>query len=232
MASLLLSIGVPMLSGGDEVGRTQLGNNNAYCHDSELSWTQWDLSSDDEEFLEFTQRLVHFRRSQPVLTRRKYFQGRSIRGEGVKDIYWLDPTGREMTDEAWNAPFVRSLGVLAVGAALDEVDERGQQVTGDTLLILLNAHHEAVPFILPRVNQDTSWLRVIDTIDGRAPEERFPGNHTYPLQGRTVAVFTLNGERRGRRADDPAPAPDPEIDVAPSHVSDPPAGAANEPEAA
>src|SRR6478672_10649779 len=132
MASLLLSVGVPMISGGDEMSRTQQGNNNAYCQDSDLSWTAWDLAPDDPEVLEFTRRLVNFRRAQPVLTRRKYFQGRSIRGEGVKDIYWVDPTGHEMTDEAWNAPFVRSLGVLAVGEALDEVDEHGRQVTGDT----------------------------------------------------------------------------------------------------
>jgi len=210
MASLLLSVGVPMISGGDEMSRTQQGNNNAYCQDSELSWTSWDLSSDDVEFLEFTRRLVNFRRSQPVLTRRKYFQGRSIRGEGVKDIYWLDPTGHEMADEAWNAPSVRSLGVLAVGEALDEVDEHGRQVAGDTLLILLNAHHEEVPFILPSVRDDTSWLRIVDTFEGRSPEERFPGNHKYLLRGRTVAVFTLNGERRGRRADDRTPAPDPQ----------------------
>jgi isoamylase len=207
MASLLLSVGVPMISGGDEVGRTQHGNNNAYCHDSDLSWTHWDLSPEQEEFLEFTRRLVQFRRSEPVLTRRKYFQGRSIRGADVKDIYWLEPTGREMTDEAWNAPFVRSLGVLAVGEALDEVDERGRRVTGDTLLILLNAHFEEVPFILPRVRRETSWLRVADTINARAPEQRFPGNHTYPLQGRSLALFTLDGERRGRRASDPPPAP-------------------------
>src|SRR3954463_11020919 len=209
LTTLFLSQGVPMLLHGDELGRTQQGNNNAYCQDSELSWTHWDLGPEDEEFLEFTRRLVHFRSSQPVLTRRKYFQGRSIRGEGVKDIYWLDPTGREMTDDDWNAPFVRSLGVLAVGEALDEVDERGRQVTGDTLLILLNAHHEEVPFILPAVNKHTSWLRMVDTIDGRSAEQRFPGHHKYPLQGRTLALFTLNGERRGRRADDQPLAPMP-----------------------
>jgi glycogen operon protein len=218
MASLLLSVGVPMINGGDELGRTQSGNNNAYCHDNELSWTKWDLSPEDQEFLEFTRRLVHFRRAQPVLTRRKYFQGRSIRGEGVKDIYWLDPSGHEMTDAAWNASFVRSLGVLAVGLALDEVDERGRQVTGDTLLILLNAHYEEVPFVLPRVQRDTSWLRMVDTTESRATEQRFAGNRTYPLQGRSLALFTLNGERRGRRADDRVPAPPaavPEVPVEP-----------------
>jgi glycogen operon protein len=202
MASLLLSIGVPMISGGDELSRTQKGNNNAYCQDNELSWTDWNLSPEQEDFLDFTRRLVAFRLQQPVLTRRKYFQGRSIRGVGVKDIYWLDPGGREMTDAAWNAPFVRSLGVLMVGNAVDEVDERGRQVTGDTLLILLNAHYEEVPFVLPKADEGKSWLRIIDTIDARAPEVRLNGAARYPLQGRTLAVLTLNAERRARRMSD------------------------------
>jgi isoamylase len=202
MASLLLSVGVPMISGGDELSRTQQGNNNAYCQDNELSWTHWQLTPEEQEFLEFTRRLVALRKHEPVLTRRKYFQGRSIRGAEVKDIYWLDPSGREMTDEAWNAPFVRSLGVLMVGDAVDEVDERGRQVTGDTLLILLNAHFEEVPFVLPKVDEGKSWLRVIDTIEGKAPETRFTGGARYPLQGRTLAVFMLNSDRRTRRLND------------------------------
>jgi glycogen operon protein len=202
MASLLLSVGVPMISGGDELSRTQAGNNNAYCQDNELSWTQWETTPEVQEFLDFTRRLVALRVHEPVLTRRKYFQGRSIRGAEVKDIYWLDPSGREMTDEAWNAPFVRSLGVLMVGDALDEVDERGRQVTGDTLLILLNAHFEEVPFVLPKVDEGKSWLRVIDTIDAKTPETRFHGGARYPLQGRTLAVFLLNGDRRARRTSD------------------------------
>jgi glycogen operon protein len=214
MASLLLSIGVPMISGGDEMCRTQQGNNNAYSQDNELSWTPWTLSQSQEEFLAFTRRLVHLRRKQPVLTRRKYFQGRSIRGVGVKDIYWLDPSGREMTDEAWNAPFVRSLGVLMVGDALDEVDERGRQVTGDTLLILLNAHHEEVPFTLPKVDEGKTWMRRIDTIEAMTPEKRFNGGSKYPLQGRTLVLFTLHGERRGRRASDiPDVASAPAVDA-------------------
>jgi glycogen operon protein len=202
MASLLLSVGVPMISGGDEMGRTQSGNNNAYCHDDELSWTPWNLSAEQRDFLEFTRRMVRFRLQQPVLTRRKYFQGRPIRGADVKDIYWLDPTGREMTDDAWNAPSVRSLGVLMVGNALDEVDERGRQVTGDTLLILLNAHPDDVPFALPLVGDDKSWIRVLDTVEPLIEDRRFAGGTKYPLQGRALVLFMLNGERRLRRATD------------------------------
>ena len=108
-----------------------------------------------------------------------------------------------MTDEAWNAPFVRSLGVLMVGDALDEVDERGRRVGGDTVLILLNAHFEEVPFVLPKVDEGKSWLRVIDTIDAKARDKRFHGGARYPLQGRTLAAFTLSRDRRARRAADP-----------------------------
>jgi isoamylase len=196
MASLMLSVGVPMISGGDELSRTQKGNNNAYAQDSDLSWTSWSLTPEQESFLDFTRRLVHFRRSQPVLTRRKYFQGRPIRGADVKDIYWLGPSGLEMTDEAWNAPLVHSLGVLMVGAALDEVDDHGRQVVGDTVLMLLNAHHEPVAFALPKTGEKTNWLRIFDTVDAKAEEKRFAGGTKYPLQGRSLAVFTLNGDRR------------------------------------
>jgi glycogen operon protein len=202
MASLLLSVGVPMISGGDEIGRTQHGNNNAYCHDDDLSWTSWNLKQEERDFLVFTRRLVHFRRSQPTLSRRKYFQGRAIRGADVKDIYWLNPSGREMTDAAWNAPFVRSLGVLMVGNAIDDIDERGQLLSGDTLLILLNAHFESVPFVLPAAEEGHEWMRIFDTIDPHPPDARFTGGTKYALQGRTVVLFTLEKHRRHRRSSD------------------------------
>jgi glycogen operon protein len=201
MASLLLSVGVPMISGGDEMCRTQLGNNNAYAQDNELSWTPWDLSLEQQQFLAFTRRLVRLRRAHPVLTRRKYFHGRAIRGADAKDIYWLDPSGREMTDDTWNAPFVRSLGVLMVGNALDEVDERGRQVRGDTLLILLNAHHDEVPFALPTIAEGTAWTRLMDTIAPYVEEQRCEGGAKYPLQGRTMALFQLRSEQRRRASD-------------------------------
>jgi isoamylase len=200
MASLMLSVGVPMISGGDEVGRTQLGNNNAYCQDNELSWTPWNLSLAEQQFLAFTRRLVRFRRSQPVLMRRKYFQGRPIRGVDVKDIYWLDASGGEMTDAAWNAPSIRSLGVLMVGDALDEIDERGRPVRGDTLLILLNAHHQGASFTLPNIGTNTAWLRMLDTVAPHVEERRYTGGSTYPMEGRTLALFVLIIERRERGA--------------------------------
>jgi isoamylase len=202
MATLLLSQGVPMISGGDEVGRTQRGNNNAYCQDNEISWTHWELTPDQREFLEFTSRLVQLRREQPVLRRRRFFRGRSIRGVDVKDIAWLDPSGREMTDESWNAGHTRALGVRMDGQAIDEVDQRGRPVIGDTLLVLLNAHHERIDFALPDEDDHERWLRVVDTTDVHAPEIGFEGRTLYPLEGRSLVLFKLVApvrEERGER---------------------------------
>jgi glycogen operon protein len=191
LATLFLSQGVPMLSGGDEIGRTQRGNNNAYCQDSEISWTSWDLDERRRQLLEFTRKVIHLQRDQPVLRRQKYFQGRQIRGADVKDIMWLEPSGQEMNDDAWNADFVRSLGVVLSGEAVDEIDQRGRPVVGDTLLLLFNAHNDQVDFTLPASNHGRQWLRLIDTVEAAAEERPYPGGTRYPLQGRSVAVFKL-----------------------------------------
>jgi glycogen operon protein len=191
MATLLLSQGVPMISGGDEIGRTQRGNNNAYCQDNEISWTNWDLSDAQREFLAFTSRLIRLRREQPVLRRRRFFRGRDVRGEGVKDIAWLEPSGNEMTDESWNAGFIRCLGVRLDGNAIDELDERGQPIVGDTLLVLLNGHHDRIDFTLPGEEPGDSWVRVVDTTDVQASGESFAPRTVYPLEGRSVVLFRL-----------------------------------------
>jgi len=199
MATLLLSQGVPMISHGDELARSQQGNNNAYCQDNELSWIDWTPTPEKEALCEFVARLVHLRLSEPVLRRRRYFQGRSIRGGGVKDVAWLAPDGREMTDEAWNADFVRSIGMLLSGNAIEEVDERGERITGDTLLVLLNAHTDKVPFTMPPLEPDQQWQRLIDTVEQQAAERVFKPGIRYPLQGRSVAVFRLVPPLRERR---------------------------------
>jgi glycogen operon protein len=191
MATLLLSQGVPMISGGDEIGRTQGGNNNAYCQDNPISWTHWDLTHEQREFLEFTGRLVAIRREHPVLRRRRFFRGRAVRGAEVKDIAWLDPGGSEMTDDSWNVGFVRCLGVRLEGNAIDEVDERGQPIVGDSLLVLLNAHHDRIDFTLPAEGEDDRWVRLIDTSDTHASGETFEGQVRYPLEGRSLVLFKL-----------------------------------------
>jgi glycogen operon protein len=191
LATLLLSQGVPMLSGGDEIQRTQRGNNNAYCQDNEISWTSWDLTPAQRELLDFTGMLIRIRHDNPVLRRRRFFRGRAVRGADVKDIAWLDPIGSEMTDESWHAGFVRCLGVRLEGNAIDEVDERGQPIAGDTLLMLLNAHHDAIDFTLPLEDADERWERLMDTSDAEVRPDRFEGGTAYPLVGRSVALFRL-----------------------------------------
>jgi isoamylase len=191
LATLMFSLGVPMLSSGDETGRTQGGNNNGYCQDSEISWVDWELSEADRALLAFTRRLIAVRRAQPVLRRRRFLSGRPIRGTMVRDVAWLTPDGREMDDEAWHAPGARCLGMRLDGEAIEESDAQGQKVVGDTLLLLFNALPEAVPFKLPAFRPRAFWVSVLDT-GGAVPEGRkFRGRVTYELQGRSVALLKL-----------------------------------------
>ncbi len=189
LATLFLSQGVPMLLAGDELGRTQRGNNNAYCQDSELSWIDWSLRDKNEELITFVQRLVQIRRRHPLLHRRSFFQGRRIIGPEIKDIVWLNPDGHEMSDAEWGQSFVRCLGVYLAGRAIDEQDERGRPLIDDDLLILMNAHHEAIPFTLPAFDS-TQWHALLDTHqDSALAPEGFGGGEVYPLQGRSVALL-------------------------------------------
>jgi isoamylase len=190
ITTLMLSQGVPMICGGDEIGRTQQGNNNAYCQDNELTWHHWDLTDEQRGFKEFFTRLVNLWNQNPVFQRRKFFLGRAIRGAEIKDISWFDPSGDEMTDEAWSAGFVRCIGVRLAGDVLREVDEHGDRIQGDTFLILLNAHHETIPFKLPLHQEDQQWELVLDTADPQHPASRFAGQKDcFNLKGRSTAVF-------------------------------------------
>jgi glycogen operon protein len=197
LATLLISQGVPMILGGDEFARTQQGNNNAYCQDNPLTWFDWNLTTEQKELLEFTRFLIHFRRNSPVLKRRKFFQGRRIRGSEIKDISWFTPVGREMTDEEWNFDFVRCLGMRLSGDAITERDKRGRSVTGETLLILLNADHQTLEFILPAHRRGAHWSMVVDTATRfRNHQEKrkrlYRGGRPFTLEGRSLAVFVLN----------------------------------------
>jgi glycogen operon protein len=200
LAALLVSQGVPMILAGDESGQTQRGNNNCYCQDNEISWIDWNLKDDQKVLLEFTQSLIQLRHNEPVLQRRKFFQGRSIRGLDVKDVTWFEPNGQEMNDEAWNAGFVRCLGVCLAAAAAEQFEERtGPTIPGrppeetkpHTLLLLFNAHHEKIPFTLPTCLANEVWERVVDSTELHPPEHSFPAGHVYDLQGRSMAVFRL-----------------------------------------
>jgi glycogen operon protein len=191
LAALFVSQGVPMLLAGDEMGRTQRGNNNAYCQDNELSWLDWSLRERNELLSSFVSRLAEIRREHPLLRRRRFFQGRRIVGPDIKDVVWLNPDGREMTDEEWGQSFARCLGMYLAGRAIDEQDNRGRELIDDDLLILMNAHHEEIPFTLPGFKEPTRWHAVLDTRyeSGVAPDGDFAAKQTYPLQGRSFALL-------------------------------------------
>jgi glycogen operon protein len=189
LATLFLSQGVPMISGGDEMARTQHGNNNPYCQDNEISWTPWQLSAEDQAFFDFTCRATRLMRSYAVLRRRKFFQGRQLRGSEVRDIMWLTPNGQEMGEAEWHADHVRCLGVRLAGDAMDEIDEEGRPIVGDTLLYLLNAAPTAVPFRLPDFQGGSRWECLIDTFDESQQGRVFNGGGDYPLADRSVSVF-------------------------------------------
>ena len=166
LATLLLSQGVPMLTAGDEYGRSQHGNNNAYCQDNELSWLAWEWDKRGELLQGYTRELIKLRHAHPIFRRPKFFQGRKIRGQDVKDIMWFHTDGTEMSDEQWGSSFVRCLGMLLSGKTMDVRDERGEPIVDDTFLLLFNAHHEPVPFTLPGGGPDGArWGLVIDTTE-------------------------------------------------------------------
>lgn len=177
MMTLLCSQGVPMICGGDEIGRTQNGNNNAYCQDNETSWYDWNIGEHPRALLDFTRRLIALRRDHPTLRRRKFFQDRPIDpahkkdrevgGKHVKDIAWYRPDGEEMTHEEWGAGWVRCLGLQLSGKTLDEVNQFGQPIYDDTFLLMLNPHHESIKFYLPKEEDVKQWELVMDT---RSPE--------------------------------------------------------------
>jgi isoamylase len=195
LATLLLSQGVPMLCGGDELGRTQHGNNNAYCQDNELSWVEWKLTKHQQTLAAFTKGLIQLRQQHPVFRRRRFFQGRRIRGAEVKDISWLRPDGKEMTDEDWAQGYVRCLGVRLAGHAIAEKDAKGKTVVDDTFLILLNAHHEPRPFTLPAHKPGVRWQPVLDTAISPGHEKTvtlLKGGLLYDLDGRSLALLRLH----------------------------------------
>ena len=190
MAALLLSQGVPMVLGGDELGHTQLGNNNAYCQDNELSWLDWGLDGERQAFFEFTCRLIALRRRHPVFSRRRFLQGDTVTADGMREIIWLSPDGREMTETEWDVPFARCLGLYLAGAAIERRDRRGRLVTDNNFVLLCNAHHEPIPFQLSAPLAEKVWWTVLDTA-AAAPfvQQRLEPATPYPLQGRSLALL-------------------------------------------
>jgi isoamylase len=192
LSTLLLSQGVPMLLAGDESGHTQLGNNNAYCQDSPLTWLNWDLTPEQQDLLEFVRALIRLRVRNPVFRRRHFFQGRPIHGLDAKDLYWLTPAGTEMSDQDWNAGYARCLGMGLLGSQIDETDERGEPIVGDSFLILLNASDGAISFCLSARALEKNWELVFDTSNAKMAPQILGRLAEYPLQARSVACDAGN----------------------------------------
>jgi isoamylase len=163
LATLFLSQGVPMLLGGDEIGRTQKGNNNGYCQDNEISWYDWGAA--DNDLLEFTRRLIEFRKQHPVLRRRRWFHGRALHGSGVEDIGWFTPDGKEMKEENWGTGYAKSLGIFLNGDAIPSRDAQGKRVVDKSFYIFFNAYHESISFILPDPKWRERWRKIFSTAD-------------------------------------------------------------------
>ncbi|MFL5251106.1 MAG: glycogen debranching protein GlgX [Myxococcales bacterium] len=193
LASLLLAQGVPMITGGDEIGRTQGGNNNGYCQDNEISWYDW--KNVDEPLLLFTRMLLDLRKKHRIFHRRRWFQGRPLHGSDVKDIAWFTPQGKEMTDEDWSVGYAKSLGVFLNGDAIATPDEAGERIVDESFYVVFNAHHEPMKFTLPEERFGKTWVEIIDTNDPprrrdrRQPREAVQAGSTVEVAPRSFAVF-------------------------------------------
>lgn len=189
LATLLLSQGTPMLVAGDERARTQGGNNNAYCQDNAISWLDWSADPEAEEMLAFTRRLIALRHKHPVLRRRNFFQGPLSPGGVDYDVEWLSPDGQAISPALWNNPDLRCIGLLLNGRVMHEVDVQGRPIHDDVLLILFNADHESVPFILPDWPDDPTWEVLVDTARPLDMPSDPATSEVYTLQPRTLVVL-------------------------------------------
>jgi len=193
LTTLFLSQGVPMLLGGDEFGRTQNGNNNAYCQDNEVSWFKWERDEKQKQLLEFTRKLIQLRKDHPVFRRPKFFQGRRIRGSEIKDVMWFNPGGNEMSDEEWASPHVRCLGMLLSGDTADVLNFESEPIRDQTFLLLINANHESTTFRLPG-EEHLEWELILDTTneDGFLQEpKKFASGDDVDLGDRAACLLRL-----------------------------------------
>ena len=198
LATLLLSQGVPMLLAGDERGHTQQGNNNAYCQDNELSWLDWTPAPEREALISFVQRLISLRLAHPSFRRRNFFAGRPLREGAIKDVTWLKPDGTEMRPQDWNDVNARCLGKLISGQGISEHGPRGQRLYDDDFLLLFNAHHDQIAFVLPPAGE-SGWHLQLDTAtqplppaenERRGAAPRIQAQELYPLQARSLVLLS------------------------------------------
>lgn len=192
MASLLFAQGVPMICGGDEIGRTQDGNNNAYCQDDKISWFDWNLNDEQTAFNAFTRHVLSVRSDHPILRLRGFFKGRPAEPNSIKDLTWFHPDGAEMTEANWSDSTCRALGIRIAGNTIDELDEEGFPITTPTLLLIVNASEDDMSFKLPEVERGEgvdSWKVLVDTDAASGQSDaRLPQFSEFELKGRTVML--------------------------------------------
>jgi glycogen operon protein len=200
LTTLAISQGVPMILAGDEIARSQQGNNNAYCQDNDISWLSWSLDDTQRAMLDWTKRVFVLRHEHPALRRRTHFQGRPIVGAGVKDISWLRPDGREMAEDAWHEEAHYALGMWLAGTSSDLTDEQGRPILDDTLVVLLNSGEDGVEFRLPPGGAaGQHWQLLLDTSRPTEPGIEmadYRGGQRYPLRGCSIAILCLPARRR------------------------------------
>ena len=195
MGTLLLSQGVPLICGGDEISRTQKGNNNSYCQDNEITWFNWELDDREKKLLEFTQKLIHYPFKDPILNRRNYFQDRHIRGSDVKDIMWLRADAQEMTDKDWNSSWIKCIGLFLSGEGTGEVDENGDPVIDSSLILIMNSHHENVSFKLPDFLPVNEWhIDINTTATNSNAEQIFRKGESIQIGNRSLIVLSHGKE--------------------------------------
>jgi glycogen operon protein len=192
LTTLMLSQGVPMLAGGDEFARSQNGNNNGYCQDNELTWYDWNFDEARTRLLEFTAKLIALRKDHPNLHRRRFFQDRKIRGSVVRDVSWYGTDGNEISDQVWNEPWSKSIGVMFNGRTLGVMDEDGEQVIDDSFLMLVNAAESGVEYVLPEPPNERPWRQVLDTENVDDPFCEAEVHDKVILGGRSVRVYCDN----------------------------------------
>ncbi|HET6667807.1 MAG TPA: glycogen debranching enzyme, partial [Intrasporangium sp.] len=191
LTTLLLSQGVPMITHGDELSRTQLGNNNGYCQDNEITWVHWDLQEDEQQLLAFTQSIIRLRRENPVFRRRRFFAGSPDHGgeSELGDIAWFTPNGDHMDQRAWQNAMAKSVTVFLNGSAIPEPDRRGERTLGDSFLVMFNAHHEPITFTLPDEEYGPLWIPEVDTAAREIDAEEFEPGWQIQVDARSIVVL-------------------------------------------
>jgi isoamylase len=225
LACLLLSLGVPMLLAGDEIGRTQAGNNNAYCQDNDISWTDWThRRCEDEDLRRFVAYLIHLRRAHRVFSRPRFFRGEVLSEAGVKDITWFTPAGQEASDQDWHVPFARSLAYVLSGAAGEFFTPGGQRDVGESFLVMMNAYHEDLEYTFPMLAAAMSWVPLVDTAEPTGlvgSRGLYHAGDTYRLRARSLALFINRAPRPEARGEVGAArvARPPEISIPDPHIA-------------